>query len=62
MPDSWTVQYADDRIWITDGGYSVNQMVRATEEQKVRVIRWEESERGSDSGMINLGGYDETEG
>lgn len=37
-------------------------MVRATEEQKDRVIRWEESERGSDSGMINLGGYDETEG
>ena len=62
MPGSWTVHYADDRIWITDGGHSVNQMERATEKRKALIIRWEESERGSDSGMINLGGYDETDG
>ena len=37
-------------------------MERATESQKAKVIRWEESMLGNDSGIINLGDYDETEG
>lgn len=62
MPRNWTVFYADDKINITDGGHNAHQMERATESQKAKVIRWEESMLGNDSGIINLGDYDETEG
>ncbi len=62
MPQYWTVFYADDRINISDGGYNAKQMERATESQKAKVVSWEQSLLGNDSGMIDLGGYDETEG
>ena len=62
MPQYWTVYYADGKINISDGGHSANQMVRASESQKAKVIKWEQSMRGDDSGLINLGDYDETDG
>lgn len=62
MPQNWTVFYANDRINITDGGHNAHQMERATQSQKDKVIRWEQSMLGNDSGVISMDGYDETEG
>lgn len=62
MPRNWTVFYADDKINITDGGHNAHHMERATESQKAKVIRWEQSMLGNDSGIIDLDDYEETEG
>ena len=46
LPAYWTVYYADGKINISDGGHNPNQMVRATEAQKARVIKWYEETEG----------------
>ena len=59
LPQSWTVFFAADKIRIADGGHSPHLMDRATQEQKSLIIKWEENLRGNDSGMMDIGDYNE---